>query len=213
MVSVNQRLRECPQLQRMPKTDRDWVQYQNELAKWVLKVAQFGDGSITTSSGTQVDGLDEIEGSVHLGDGSVKTSGEVQIDGLDEIPGVLAGIDSLTTSRAFNIGSAQSVSPLTAADVGSDTTITIAAHNVVYDSTTLAYNSGSITGLAFSTKYYVYTDDPGKDGGAVTYVSSTTFTDQTANIGRYLVGAITTPADGLGDTGGSRGGGGGDYEP
>ncbi len=187
-MTVNTRLQENPALQRMPKNQYEWIQYQNELAKWVRYIVKLGDGSLTTSGGTT-------------------------ISGLDEMPGVLPGSVSLTTSAAFNISSVQSVSPLTAADVGSDTTITIAAHNVLYDAVTLAYNSGTITGLGFSTKYFVYVDDPTKAGGAVTYLSTTTQSTSVANIGRYYVGAITTPSDGGGGTGGSPGGGGGGFEP
>jgi len=206
---VNSNLRENPQLQKMPTTPQEWVHYQNEMAKWVLNVAKFGDGSITTSTGTQVDGLDEIEGSVHLGDGSIKTSGEVQIDGLTEMPGVLVGGEALPTVNAFNNSSIQSAAPLTAADVGSDATVTVAAHNIVYDNGTVAYNSGTVTGLAFSTLYYIYADDPTKAGGAVTYIATITATDTTGNTGRYYVGQITTPADTGGPTAGGGGGGGG----
>ena len=205
---VNTKLRENPGLQRMPRTDRDWAIYQTELAKWVLQVANFGDGSIEDGSGTTVDGLDEIPGSVHIGDGSIKTSGEVQIDGLDELPGTLADGDSLNTINAFNSGSVQDAGPLTADDVGATTTITVAAHNIVYDAATVAYNSGSVAGLGFSTFYYVYADDPTKAGGAVTYVATVTNTDVTANKGRYFVGSVTTPADGAGGTVGGKGGGG-----
>ena len=168
----------------MPTTQLEWTHYQNELAKWVRYVVKLGDGTITTSSGTT-------------------------ISGLDEMPGTLTDSDSLNTITAFNRGSTQSTSPLTAADVGSDTTVTIAAHNLIYDSTTLAYNSGTITGLGFATLYFIYTDDPTKAGGAVTYVATTTGTDITANVGRYFIGEITTPADGAGGTGGGWGGGGG----
>ena len=184
MATVNQRLRENPQLQRMPKTERDWVQYQNELAKWVLKVAKLGDGTLTDSSGTT-------------------------ISGLDEMPGTLADGDSLNTITAFNRGSVQGSTPLNANDAGSDATITVDAHNLVYDGGTVAYNSGSVTGLSFSTQYSVYTDDPTKAGGAVTYIATTTTTDLTANKGRYYVGFVTTPADGAGPTVGEPGGGGG----
>jgi len=187
-MTVNTRLQENPILQRMPQTQRDWIQYQNEMAKWVRYIVKLGDGSLTDSAGTT-------------------------ISGLDEMPGTLAGTDSINTSSAFNVGSIQSASPLTAADVGSDTTITIAAHNVLYDTTTLAYNSGSITGLAFSTKFYVYADDADKNGGAVTYLATTTQTDLTTSADRYFVGSITTPADGAGGTGGLPGGGGGGFEP
>ena len=182
---INSRLRENPRLQRMPKSEREWKDYQNELAKWVIQIPKLGDGSLTTSSGTT-------------------------IDGLDEMPGVLPGQDSLNTVTAFNMNSLQSAIPLTADDVGSDATITIASHNIVYDGGTLAYSAGSITGLAFSTEYFVYADDPTKAGGAVTYVSTTTRTDLTANVGRYFVGRVTTPADGGGGTSGNGGGGGGD---
>lgn len=123
--------------------------------------------------------------------------------------GVLRSLDILTTVDLFNAGSLQNISPLTATDAGSDATITIAAHTVHYGSTTLAYNSGSITGLSFDTVYWVYADDPNKLGGAVTYVATTTVTDVTSNIGRYFVAEITTPADGSGDTSGGQGGGGG----
>ena len=187
-MTVNTRLRENPQLQRMPKTERDWVQYQNELAKWVIKIAKLGDGSITDSSGTT-------------------------ISGLDEMPGTLAGGESVPTVNTFSKSSAQSSSPMTAADVGADATITISAHDVIYDNGTVSYNSGSITGLSFATLYYVYTDDSTKAGGAVTYVSTTEPTDIVANSGRYYLGRITTPADGAGDTGGGGGGGAGGGDP
>ena len=187
-MTVNVRLQENPTLQKMPKNEREWVQYQNELAKWVRYVVQLGDGSITDSSGTT-------------------------ISGLDEMPGTLAGTDSINTSSAFGVGSTQSASPLSAADVGATTTITIAAHNVVYDTTTLAYSAGTVTGLGFSTKYFVYADDAAKAGGAVTYLATTTQTDLTASIARYFVGSITTPADGAGGTSGLPGAGGGGFEP
>ena len=183
-MTVNTRLQENPVLQRRPKTDREWIHYQNELAKWVRYVVKLGDGTITTSSGTT-------------------------ISGLAQMPGTLPDSDSLNTVTAFNKGSAQSALPLTAADVGSDATITIASHNVLYDGNTVAYNSGSITGLSFATVYYVYVDDAAKAGGAVTYLSSTTATDMVGSTARYYVGEVTTPANGAGDTTGGGGGGAG----
>ncbi len=93
-------------------------------------------------------------------------------------------------------------SPSTAADAGATATITIAAHTRQMPSGGIPYNSGSITGLAFSTKYYVYADDPNFAGGAVTYNATTSRETTVADEGRYLVGSITTPADGGGGTGG-----------
>jgi len=144
---------------------------------------------------------------VKLGDGSLTDSSGTTISGLDEMPGTLADSDSINTITTFNVGSLQSASPLTATDAGADATITIAAHNVIYDSTTLAYNSGSVTGLAFATQYYVYADDATKSGGAVTYVATTTLSDTTASVARYAVGDVITPADGAGDTSGNPGAG------
>ena len=162
----------------------EWVHYQNEMAKWVRYVVKLGDGSVTTSGGTT-------------------------ISGLDEMPGTLADGDSLNTVTAFSQNSTQDVLPTTAADVGATATVSVAAHNVIYDAGTVAYNSGSVAGLAFSTEYSIYADDPTKAGGAVTYLATTDKTDLPSNAGRYFVGKITTPADGAGDTGGDWGGSGG----
>lgn len=116
----------------------------------------------------------------------------------------------LNVVAAGNKNSTQSAQPLTGVDTGAGTArIDIASHNVQYGFGTVAYNSGSITGLANSTLYYVYADDPTYAGGAVTYAATTTATNATANSGRYYLGRVTTPAGGAGNTGGGYGGGGG----
>ena len=184
-MTVNTRLQENPMLQRQPKTQAEWTSFMNELAKWVRYIVKLGDGTITTSSGTT-------------------------ISGLAQMPGTVPNQDALNTASVFNKGSIQSASTLSATDAGSDATISIASHSVHYDGITLSYNSGSITGLAFATLYYVYTDDASKAGGAVTYVASTTVTDVVGSAARYYVGKVTTPADGGGDTSGTIGGGAGD---
>lgn len=127
--------------------------------------------------------------------------------------GRLPNQDVLNPITMLNKGSAQNVAPLTAADVGSDATISIASHDVHFDGNTLAYNSGSITGLSFSTTYYVYVDDANKEGGTVTYIASTTATDMLGSTARYYVGEVATPADGGGDTSGGGGGGAGAGPP
>lgn len=88
---------------------------------------------------------------------------------------------------------------LTAADAGSDATITISAHTRHYpqpDGSTVdvSISGGSLTGQAYSTDYYIYYDDPSRSGGSVVY-HSTTSEGTAAQIGdRHTVGAITTPA-------------------
>lgn len=108
---------------------------------------------------------------------------------------------------ASNSGATLSAQPLTAADVGATATITVAAFTLYIGSLSVAYNSGSITGLSFSTVYYVYCDDANLAGGTVTFSATTSrLTPSQANARIYL-GKITTPADGAGGTGGSGGGG------
>ena len=88
-------------------------------------------------------------------------------------------------------------SVLSATDAGSDATISIAAHTRNYgDGTTVSVSSGSLTGKAYSTTYYVYYNDSSLAGGAVTYVATTSPTTAAPNRtnGRHAVGKITTPA-------------------
>lgn len=84
---------------------------------------------------------------------------------------------------------------LTASSGASTSTISIASHSVKFDFGTVAYNSGSISGLTPETLYYVYADDPDYDGGAVTYLA-TTNPDNLIAQGRYYVGYIVTPITG-----------------
>jgi len=102
---------------------------------------------------------------------------------------------------------------MTAADVGSDCTITIVDHVRRYgDSTELSVTGGTITGLAFSTDYAVYYDDPACSDTTPTYHYTTTASNALNNFvsGRHYVGLITTPADGgAASTGGSNPPGGG----
>lgn len=170
MATINSRLRENPQLQRMPKTDRDWVQYQNELAKWVIKVAKLGDGSMVTS-------------------------GDTTIDGLGEMPGIVPSEQSLQMVSTGNLGSIQDdATILGASDGGASATVSIDAHGLDMSIGTISYNSGTITGLAYSTVYYIYTLDPTYAGGAVTYLAATTTTPMVSDAGTYFVGKITTGA-------------------
>ena len=167
-MTVNARLRETPVLQRMPTNERDWVQYQNELAKWVLRVAKLGDGSLTTSTGTT-------------------------IDGLGEMPGIVPSEQSMPMVATGNVASVQdTASPLTASDGGASATISIAAHGLNMSSGLVSYNAGSITGLAYSTAYYVYALDPTYAGGAVTYLATTDREDLVNNVGTYYLDKITT---------------------
>lgn len=167
-MPVNSRLRENPILQRMPTNAREWNHYQNELAKWVIQIAKLGDGTITTSSGTT-------------------------ISGLDEMPGILLSERSMPMVAVGNVISSQdTATPLSASDGGGTATISVAAHALDTATGAINYNSGSVTGLSFSTLYYVYALDAAYAGGAVTYLATTDSSDIVGNTGYYYVGSITT---------------------
>lgn len=93
---------------------------------------------------------------------------------------------------AGNKLSIQSVLPLSATSDASTSTINIASHTLQYGYGTVAYSSGSISGLTPNTNYYVYADDPSFAGGAVSYQATTNPQTVTANNGRYYVGSIVT---------------------
>lgn len=114
---------------------------------------------------------------------------------------------------------------LTASDAGTDATITIANHTRVYpvegsiDVPDVAITGGAITGLAYSTLYFIYYDDTTLADTTPAFQSTTDApTAQVgAAAGRHCCGYITTPASGGtttsgGGTGvpGGTGGGSGD---
>lgn len=94
---------------------------------------------------------------------------------------------------------------LSAADAGTNATVTIIAHTRYYADTagtSVAVNGGTVPGLAYSTTYYLYYDDPTLAGGAVTY-QATTDPGVAAQTGtRLSVGSVTTPASGGSSTSG-----------
>jgi hypothetical protein len=109
-----------------------------------------------------------------------------------------------------NKQSTQSTQPLTSTDLGGGfADIAIASHSVQYSFGTVSYSSGTILGLANSTLYYVFADDPNYEGGAVAYEATTNANNITAELGRYYVGKITTDAPAGGGSSGGYGGGGG----
>jgi hypothetical protein len=84
---------------------------------------------------------------------------------------------------------------LTASDAGASATISITAHTRIYgDGTSKAITAGSVTGLAYSTDYRVYYDDPTRAGGVVAFIATTSITTAAQAGDRHSVGAVKTPA-------------------
>jgi hypothetical protein len=112
-----------------------------------------------------------------------------------------AADDAAATSALSNSGVTGAT--LTGTDAGANATVTISAHTRVYgDGTSVSVNGGSVTGLAYSTLYYVYYDQPSRAGGAVTYAATTSEATAAQTGNRHLVGSVTTPAAAAGPTAG-----------
>ena len=88
---------------------------------------------------------------------------------------------------------------ITATDAGANVTISVSAHNRYYPQANgsvsyVTVNAGSVTGLAYSTQYFIFYDDPARTGGTVTY-QQTNNAVYAAQLGElHVVGAVTTPA-------------------
>lgn len=101
-----------------------------------------------------------------------------------------------------------STAPLTATDAGSDASIVIANHTRIYPGSDIAdlalTGIATLTGLAFSTEYWLYYDDTTL-ANATPVVHATTV-EATAQVGaaagRHFLGKVTTPANGAPDTSG-----------
>lgn len=124
----------------------------------------------------------------------------------------------LPVSKTANLGCVINPLPLSAADVGSDATVTISAFTAHFDFGNLSVSGASITGLAFSTFYYIYlTDFSYTDGSYTAALATTSGTTLVNSSDNFYIGSITTPANGAGGTSGSGGGGavvpGSDIEP
>ena len=118
----------------------------------------------------------------------------------------------LPISKTGNIGSAISPSPLSASDAGTDATITISAFTPQFDFGTLSVSGASITGLAYSTTFFVYlTDFSYTDGSYTAALATTSLLTLASNPGYFYIGTALTPAPGGPPIGG--GGGGGFFEP
>jgi hypothetical protein len=96
--------------------------------------------------------------------------------------------------------------PLTATDAGGSATVNCAAFTLATTRGNVSYNSGSVTGLSYSTQYYIYFSDPGFSGGSPTYLATTTKTTAIGT-GDIFVGSIRTPAAGAQNTSGNSDGG------
>lgn len=84
---------------------------------------------------------------------------------------------------------------ITGSDAGASATATVSGHTRVYgDGVTVSVTGGAVTGLSYSTLYYIYYDQASRAGGAVTYLATTSAATAAQTGNRHLVGSVTTPA-------------------
>lgn len=84
---------------------------------------------------------------------------------------------------------------MTATDAGASATITISGHTRIYgDGTSVSVTGGSITGLAYSTEYWIFYDQSSRVGGVVTYQATASPATAAQTGDRHSLGAVTTPA-------------------
>jgi hypothetical protein len=118
------------------------------------------------------------------------------LDALDQALQGSGGIaDQLAILGSFSIPTLI----LSAADVGSNVTITIAPHIRRFsDGTQIALYGDTLTGKAFNTKYAVYYDDESRADPSPTYIATPYLQEAQHNwvAGRHYCGTVTTPADG-----------------
>lgn len=107
-------------------------------------------------------------------------------------------IDAVKKSDKLTASSILPANALSATDAGANATITVANHARLYgDGTSIpVVTGGTVTGLAYSTYYGVYYDDPSLLSTTPTYHVTTTPSNALNNfvVGRHYVGSVTTPA-------------------
>jgi hypothetical protein len=136
------------------------------------------------------------------------------IDNPDASPGIASPVPRaglIISGGPANGSYRPTADPLTATDAGTTATINIASVPMRFAgiSPDPVYGSGAVTGLSFATQYFIYADDPDRQGGAVAYAATTTKENALSQSGWLFMGSIITPNDGAGDTQGNGDGGAG----
>jgi hypothetical protein len=163
-------------------------------------VAQSASASWTFVSGTGTVPANAVYMVIRLGIAAGAT-GTAWYDNIHVVRAATAfEVTPINTSGTFT-----STTPLSQS--GITKTINIGASTMQFGDGTVSYNSGSVTPLVFGT-FYIYADDAGFAGGAVSYQFTQIQSDVYAANGRVYFGKITTSGGGGGaGTGGGTGGG------
>lgn len=136
---------------------------------------------------------------IAVGADAAAIAAAVAANGANTLAGGILADTSLNESYVSGI-------TITAADAGSDVTITISSHTRTYgDGTSVSVDGGTVTGQAYSMTLFLYYDQSSREGGAVTYDASDNIATagfNAVNVNRHMVGSVTTPAALAADTDG-----------
>lgn len=111
-----------------------------------------------------------------------------------------------TSNRSFGLRATTSTISLTGVDDGTTARIDIGSSTWYPDwGGSITFPPASITGLLFSTKYYVWRNQADPTTIGTSYQASTNVNDA-LGLGKAYLGYCTTPADGGSSTGGTGGG-------
>jgi len=169
------------------------------LSQWMATVLR----EIAARQDARNPNSDFASGILANADGSVTVGTEAYPEGRDaSVPELVTNLDDDGRAASpdltwpvyhANRNSVQSISDILIATSGeTESEIEVQAHEVKWHDKSVAYASGTVTGLEPETIYYIYTDDADRDGGAVTYLA-TTNPDNLIEKNRYYVGYIETP--------------------
>lgn len=122
---------------------------------------------------------------------------------ITELEAIYAGINAAQATAATAVQTANSTqssidltnsytNPVGVGTAASNGTVTISAHSRVYPAsgTSVAVNSGTVTGFSAGSYVTVYYNDPARTGGAVTYIGTTGAVSQTGDTHIVWQGAI-----------------------
>jgi hypothetical protein len=140
------------------------------------------------------DALDTIAAAVVVVEAGVIAVADGVADAQAAADTAQSTIDDAATAQAL----ADSFTDAAIVGDASTAEASITAHTRYYaDGSSVAVNSGTITGLTLGAYYYIYYDQASRLGGAVTYVATTVAGDaqpSTANPNRHSVGSVLMPA-------------------
>lgn len=92
---------------------------------------------------------------------------------------------------------------ITATDAGTSASVTVSSHTRVYgDAATVSIAGATITGLSYSTLYYLYYIDATRANTAPTILATTSQATAAQTGSTHLIGAVTTPAAAASNTSG-----------